>query len=107
MNESRKALNLLSLAQRSGRLSSGEFMVEKSVKEGKAYLVIIAQDASKNTKKKFYNMCTFYHVPAIEMSDKEELGRSIGRTERSSLALMDDGFAKAVMKELETYNTRR
>ncbi len=107
MNEPKKALNLLSLAQRAGSLSSGEFMVEKSVKEGKAHLVIIAQDASKNTKKKFHNMCTFYHVPAVELSSKEELGHSIGRSERSSLALLDDGFAKAVTKVLETYNTRR
>lgn len=101
MNESKRALNLLSLAQRSGKLSSGEFMVEKSVKEGKAYLVIIARDASKNTKKKFNNMCTYYHVPVIELSDKDELGHSIGRTERSSLALLDDGFAKAVKKLLD------
>ncbi len=100
MNESKKALNLLSLAQRAGKLSSGEFMVEKSVKEGKAYLVILAQDASKNTKKKFYNMCTYYHVPVTELSSKDELGHSIGRTERSSLALTDEGFAKALMKTL-------
>ena len=107
MNESKKVLNLLGLAQRSGKLSSGEFMVEKRVKEGRAFLVIIASDASKNTKKKFHNMCTYYRVPVMEMSFKEELGHSIGRGERSSLALTDDGFAKAVTKVLETYNTRR
>ncbi len=107
MNEPKKALNLLSLAQRAGGLASGEFMVEKSVKEGNAYLVIIAQDASKNTKKKFHNMCTYYHVPAVELSDKEELGHSIGRSERSSLAIVNEGLAKAFTKVLETYNTRR
>ena len=103
MNDTKKVLNLLGLAQRSGKIASGEFMVEKTVKEGRAALVIIAADASGNTKKKFQNMCTFYHVPVTELSGKEELGHCIGRSERSSLALTDEGFADAVKKALGTY----
>ncbi len=99
MDKSRKILSLLSLAQKAGRTVSGEFSVEKAVKGGTARLVIVPEDASDNTKKKFRNMCEFYHVPTIGFSFKEELGRSIGKQERSSLALLDDGFAKAVLKE--------
>jgi ribosomal protein L7Ae-like RNA K-turn-binding protein len=107
MNHLKKVLHLLGLSQRSGKLASGEFMVEKAVKEGRARLVILAADASDNTKKKFYNMGTFYQVPVLELSAKDELGHCIGRAERSSLALLDDGFAKAVRKELESYSMRR
>lgn len=107
MNDTGKVLHLLSLAQRSGRIASGEFMTEKAVKDGRGKLVIIAGDASDNTKKKFKNMSTFYRVPVAELSTKDELGHAIGRSERSSLALMDDGFADAVQKALGTYNTRR
>ena len=39
------------------------------------------------TKKRFYNMGTFYQVPVIEFSCKDGLGSCIGRAERSSLAL--------------------
>ena len=107
MNDEKRMLGLVSLAQRSGRIASGEFMTEKAVKDGRASLVIIAADASDNTKKKFHNMCTFYQVPVIRLSEKETLGHSIGRSERSSLAVMDEGFAKAILKAFETYSTRR
>lgn len=54
-----KVLSYLGLAAKAGRIQSGEFSTEKSVKSGKGTLVIVASDASDNTKKKFTNMCTF------------------------------------------------
>ena len=107
MNDARKILNLLGLCQRSKNLVSGEYQTEKAVKEGRAVLVIIAADASRNTKKKFHDMCKFYRVREIVLSDKEELGRKTGHSERSNLAITDDGFAKAILREYEAYNARR
>ena len=60
-----KILSLLGLATRASAVSSGEFMTEKAVKEGRARLVIVGTDASDNTKKNFLNMCTYYHVPCF------------------------------------------
>ena len=40
-----KAVSLLGLAMKAGRLVSGEFLTEKAVKTGKAALVIVAEDA--------------------------------------------------------------
>ena len=54
-----RALSMISLATKAGKTKSGEFMTEKEVKEGRAHLVIVADDASDNTKKKFQNMCDF------------------------------------------------
>ena len=68
-----KALSLISLATKAGKSASGEFCTEKEVKSGKASLVIIADDASDNTKKKFKNMCDFYHVPICFYKDKDTL----------------------------------
>ena len=51
-----KALSLISLATKAGKTKSGEFATEKEVKTGYAYLVIVATDASDNTKKKFKNI---------------------------------------------------
>ena len=50
-----RILSTLSLAQKAGQVKSGEFAVEKAVKEYRASLVIVAQDASENTKKKMKN----------------------------------------------------
>ena len=70
----RKELSLLGLAAKAGKIVSGEFATENAVKAGKAFLVLTAEDASDNTKKKFRDMCTFYQVPFYSIGTKEELG---------------------------------
>lgn len=51
-----KALSMIGLATKAGKIASGEFAVESAVRKGKAVLVIIASDASDNTKKSFNDM---------------------------------------------------
>ena len=97
-----RALSMISLATKAGKTKSGEFMTEKEVKEGRAHLVIVADDASDNTKKKFQNMCDYYEVPCFVLADKEELGKFCGKEFRASLAVQDENFAKALLKQLET-----
>lgn len=97
-----KALSLISLATKAGKTASGEFCTEKEVKSGMAELVIVAGDASDNTKKKFQNMCDFYEVPIYFYEDKDTLGHAMGKEFRASLVVTDAGFAKGIMKHLET-----
>ena len=54
-----KALSLLSIAARGRNLVSGEYAVENAVKTGTAFLVILAEDVSANTKKMFLNILKF------------------------------------------------
>ena len=97
-----KALSLVGLATKEGKTVSGEFMTEKEVKSGKAALVIVADDASDNTKKKFRDMCEFYKVPIYFYADKDTLGHAMGKEFRASLAILDEGFAKGIRKHFET-----
>lgn len=99
-----KILSLLSIAMKAGKIASGEFMVEKSIKEKKAYLVLVAGDASDKTKKMFHNMCTYYKVPIYIISDKNELGHEIGKSMRAAVAVLDEGFKNAIMKQLDENN---
>ena len=46
-----RVLSLIGLATKAGKCASGEFMTENETKSGKARLVIVAGDASDNTKK--------------------------------------------------------
>lgn len=94
-------LSMLGLAARARNLVSGGFSTEKAVKSGKAYLVLIAEDASENTKKKFSNMCDFYEVPYYFYGEKVHLGHAIGKEERTSLAVINEGFADSIRKHLE------
>ena len=96
-----RVLSLLGLAAKGRNLRSGEFSTEKAVKEGSAAMVIIGNDASDNTKKKFTNMCAFYNTPIYFYSDKVQLGRAIGREMRTSVAVTDEGMAANIMRRLE------
>lgn len=93
-------LSMLGLCKRAGKVVSGEFSTEKAVKEKKAKLVIVATDASDNTKKLFRNKCTFYNVPFYMYSKKADLGHSLGQEMRTSVAVLDDNFANAVIQKL-------
>jgi ribosomal protein L7Ae-like RNA K-turn-binding protein len=96
-----KVLSMLSLATKAGKVVSGEFSVEKSVKSGYSDLVIVAEDASDNTKKMFTNMCTYYNVPIFFYESKEMIGHAIGKQHRASVSIQDSGFAAAILKKLE------
>lgn len=97
-----KALSLIGLATKAGKTVSGEFSTEKEVKSKRAALVIVADDASDNTKKKFKNMCDYYHVPICFYRDKDTLGHAMGKEFRASLAILDEGFAKGIRKHMDT-----
>lgn len=97
-------LTTLGLAQKAGKITSGEFSAEKSVKTGKSFLVIVAEDASDNTKKKFSNMCEYYEVPIYFLFDKDQLGHYIGKEFRASLSVNDEGFAESIRKKIDSLN---
>lgn len=96
-----RILSMLGIAAKAGRIASGEFATEKAVKSGKAYLVLTAGDASKNTAKKFRDMTEFYRVPYRVYGDKATLGGCIGKDCRSSIAVIDERLAEAVMKKMD------
>lgn len=96
-----KVYSMLGLAMKAGKAVSGEFATEKSVKDGSARLVLVSEDASDNTKKLFSNKCAHYEVPGYVFGTKEGLGHTLGKSERSSLAITDENFAKSVIKHLE------
>ena len=70
-----RVYSLLSLCAKAGRLTSGNFSVESAVKDNKAYIVIVAN----------------------EYGDKDSLGRFIGKEMRTSVAVLDKGFADQII----------
>ena len=96
-----KIFSMIGLATRAGKTVAGEFSVEKAVKTGKTFLVLVSDEASDNTKKLFLNKCKHYQIPVFVYGSKEELGNSTGNGERASIAIMDEGFSRAIIKLLE------
>jgi ribosomal protein L7Ae-like RNA K-turn-binding protein len=93
-------VSFLGLAQRAGKIVSGEDTVIRVIREGKAGAVILSRDASDRTRKTVSNKCTFYHVPLLSVPDREQLGRAIGQPARVLAAVTDAGFAKGLIKRL-------
>ena len=94
-------LRMVGIATKAGKVASGEFMTENAVKSGIASLVIVAEDASENTKKKFQNMCEFYETPIRVYGIKDDLGHAMGKEFRASLAITDEGLAEAILKKMD------
>ncbi|SFB03613.1 Ribosomal protein L7Ae [Acetitomaculum ruminis DSM 5522] len=99
-----KVLNMIGMATRAKKTISGEFSVEKAVKTGKAKLVIVATDASDNTKKLFTNKCSYYKIPCLYYSTKESLGHAIGKDYRASVAILDKNFANSIEEKIKIDN---
>ncbi len=96
-----KIFSLLGIAMRGRNLVSGEYQTLEAVKKGSAMLVIVAEDASDNTKKLFSDKCSFYKVPIFRYGTKENLGRAVGKDMRSSVGICNEGLAEAIIKLIE------
>ena len=94
---------MLGLAMKAGKVATGEFSTEKAVKSKKAYLVVVANDASDNTKKNFQNMCRYYKISLKYYASKEMLGHACGKHLRASLAITDKGLADQIVRNIEIY----
>lgn len=93
-----KLYRYLGLAARAGRCVSGGYGTEQAIRGGEAYLAVVAEDASENTKKHISDMCASHGVPLIVAGSREQLGAAVGKEYRASVALTDEGLANACKK---------
>lgn len=100
-NNMQKIRSLLGIAMRAGKLVSGEDGTMIDLKKGKLNLVIVAEDASNNTKKLFKDKSSFRHVNCIELSTKSDLGISIGKDSRAVIGIKDIGFANKIIQLID------
>jgi len=93
--------SVLGLAQRAGKIVSGEFAVEKAVRGNKAKVLVLAADASAATVDKYVGMTEYYKVRLYRSElSKEALGNSIGKATRAAVAIVDAGFAAMLLRLL-------
>ena len=93
MNNTQKLSNLLGLAQRAGKVISGEELVIKAIQSRHARLVFLANDAGANVTKKTTDKCNFYDIEVSTVFDTLELSMAIGKP-RKTVAVVDAGFSK-------------
>jgi len=95
-----KIAGFLGMAQRAGKMVSGELAAEKAVASGQAAALIVAADASERTKETLLRAAGAKGIPVHSVLTKEELGRCLGKENRAVAALMDKGFAKAFEEKI-------
>lgn len=92
--------SFLGLAQRAGKVISGEETVIRSIRDQKAKAVILSADASLRTTKTIENKCRYYQIPLLTVPDRAELGQAIGQPFRVIVAVVDSGFAEVLIERL-------
>lgn len=96
-----RVLSNLSLAAKAGKVKSGETSAAQAIRSGQAFLVVVASDASENTKKKFRNMAKWYDVPCVEYADRGSIGHVIGKEYRSAVVITDEGLSDLICRSLK------
>ncbi|MBP3907210.1 MAG: ribosomal L7Ae/L30e/S12e/Gadd45 family protein [Peptostreptococcaceae bacterium] len=106
MNNSNEAkiYSFLGLAQRAGKLVSGDDSTMLDIKKNKVNLVIVADDASNNTKKLFKDKTSFRNITCVTYSTKLQLGLAIGKAPRAVLGIKDANFANKILELIEPTN---
>lgn len=94
-----KALNLLGLAMRAGKIVAGTETVIADLSKSKLKMVIIANDLHENTLEKVNRACQKSNVQVVNVFSAAELEHAIGK-KRKVLGLTDNGFSKALVKRI-------
>lgn len=95
-------LNLLGLALRAGKIETGTEKVMASIRAKRYKLVILADDASDNSKEKIIRLAENNNVPLVVWGTSDVLADAIGKGITIAIGIKDAGFAKTIKKKFET-----
>ena len=96
-----KALNYLGLARRGGMAELGEAPVGAIARAGKAYVILVAGDASDHTWRRAKSYAAGTDQQCIRLGcTKDEMGLAVGRTSLAIAAVTDVQMALALVSAL-------
>lgn len=98
-----RLLGMLGLAARARMLSLGTDIACDSVRSGAAKVLIVAHDASANTKKRAFNCAKYYETACYEVPiGQGELAHGLGKSgATAALSVNDRNMAKGITKLLD------
>ena len=94
-----KAANYLGLMRKAGRIALGEHDAGAAARAGKACLLLLAQDASDNARKRAEGFAHAVQAPLLPYT-KQALSDRLGKTGCAIAAVTDPGLAKAFVSAL-------
>jgi ribosomal protein L7Ae-like RNA K-turn-binding protein len=96
----RDSLALLGMARRAGALAYGTGSTKRALKEGRARLILFAQDASETQRDKVMKLLRHGTTPRATLGTREALGLAVGSPPVSAVAVTDSEFAKELVAQL-------
>ena len=102
-----RALSLIGMCKKSGRLISGVPLVCDAIREGRVYLAVYAGKASENSVKRVCDKAKSFEAEALCLNvTAEELAHAVGKTGAvAAVGICDAGFAGALTKILNGGST--
>lgn len=96
-----KALSLLALARKGGIAELGEEPVGGAARGGKAYVILVAKDASDHTWRRAKSFAAGTEQQCVRLPwTKDQLGAAIGRDTLATAAITDVQMALALVAAL-------
>ena len=97
INNRQRFLNFLGIAQRAGRIISGEDSLRKRIKAHQIKFLVVASDAGSVTDKKFHDKAASHRIPINDQFTKDELSHAIGNY-RTVIGIADRGFVSRLIE---------
>lgn len=100
MSEADRALNLLGLATRAGSVLPGTERVRDAARAGRLVLVILAADASDNSRGKLVPLLEVRRIPYLIRYERAQLGGATGKPPLSAVGISDPELARRLRELL-------
>lgn len=92
-----RSLALLGMATRAGAVVTGTERVREAARAGTLQLVVIAADASDNSRGKLLPLLIARGISHVIRYERNELGAAIGRGPLSAVGVMDASLAARLL----------
>lgn len=94
------ATDILGLAMRARKIVIGTEAVVNALRAGNLSVVILATDASDNTKKKVRDKSATYGVVVLEALTSSAMSSAIGKRDIKAIGLTDKGFGQTLSNQI-------
>ena len=96
-----EALQILGLARRAGAVAPGTAATRRSISQGEARLVLMAEDASLAQLDKIRRTMRKRIIPQVLLGDRTTLGAAIGKAPITAVAVSDASLAGRLLESIE------
>ena len=99
-----RLFNAIGLSMKAGKVKSGAFAAESTIRSGKAKLVLLEETASEATKTHYEHLCAAYGVPFYTV---ESVGSAIGKGSHIVMAVTDHSFRDMIERAMRNTDEKR